>query len=63
MVFAADQICSSGTGKPVPYEGADEILHHVCAARQLSGFVGSFDTGPPQYMYKYNIKALSKKRL
>ena len=52
-----------GTGKPVPYivrrniVTQPQILHRTHGKRQFSGFVGSFDTGQLQYMYRYSLKA------
>ena len=54
-------------GKPVPYMvrrnivTQPQILHRTHGKRQFSGFVGSFDTGQLQYMYRCNVKAPLKK--
>ena len=55
-----------GTGKPVPYivrrniVTQPQILHRTHGKRQFSGFVGSFDTGQLQYMYRYSLRSVYK---
>jgi len=41
--------------------GAEQNLHRAGNKRQLSGFVGNFDTGLTQYMYRRDLKAPLKK--
>ena len=65
----AEKTGACGTGKPVPYivrrniVTQPQILHRTHGKRQFSGFVGSFDTGQLQYMYRYSLKAPLKIRL